>query len=385
MLSARRHSPVARVLAVACAVAALLLGSDLTDRSAGDVQDRIAADRSAATSLQAAIAVESARIAHTTNGLRDATRRLTAVERELSARETQLRAVQSSLLAARNHLVDVEKRLQRASRALADNLVASYEGDPPDTLTVVLESDGFSDLLERLNFMQNAEVITATRTARAAVARQATTLAALEQRDTALTHQVLAQRDQVAALQAALLSRRITETSARSRDAAKLRGLGAQLKSLEARAAAQASRAAATGSAHVGPITVNTAGMVQPPAGAPAAVAQVIAAGNAIATLPYVYGGGHGSFHANGYDCSGSVSYALAAAGLVSAPMTSGGYETWGDPGPGRWISVYANAGHVWMQVAGWRFDTVALGSGTRWSQSGGEYAGFVVRHPPGL
>jgi cell wall-associated NlpC family hydrolase len=390
MLSARRHSPVARVLAVACAVAALLLGSDLTDRSAGDVQDRIAADRSAATSLQAAIAVESARIAHTTNGLRDATRRLTAVEGELSARETQLRVVQSALLAARNHLVDVENRLQRASRALADNLVASYEGDPPDTLTVVLESHGFSDLLERLNFMQrirhyNAEVITATRTARAAVARQATTLAALEQRDTALTHQVLAQRDQVAALQAALLSRRITETSARSRDAAKLRGLGAQLKSLEARAAAQASRAAATGSAHVGPITVNTAGMVQPPAGAPAAVAQVIAAGNAIATLPYVYGGGHGSFHANGYDCSGSVSYALAAAGLVSAPMTSGGYETWGDPGPGRWISVYANAGHVWMQVAGWRFDTVALGSGTRWSQSGGEYAGFVVRHPPGL
>ena len=79
----------------------------------------------------------------------------------------------------------------------------------------------------------------------------------------------------------------------------------------------------------------------------------MIAAGNAIATLPYIYGGGHASFQANGYDCSGSVSYALAAAGLVSSPMVSGDFENWGDPGPGRWITVYANADHVWMEVAG--------------------------------
>ncbi len=100
--------------------------------------------------------------------------------------------------------------------------------------------------------------------------------------------------------------------------------------------------------------------MVQPPAGAPAAVAQVIAAGNAIATLPYIWGGGHGSFHASGYDCSGSVSYALAAAGLLSSPLDSTGFESWGEPGPGQWITVYANAGHAFMVVAGWRFDTVA-------------------------
>ncbi|MGA2925194.1 MAG: peptidoglycan endopeptidase, partial [Solirubrobacteraceae bacterium] len=85
-------------------------------------------------------------------------------------------------------------------------------------------------------------------------------------------------------------------------------------------------------------------------------------------------------------DCSGSVSYALAAAGLVSAPMVSGDFETWGEPGPGRWITVYANAGHVWMEVAGWRFDTVAQAvTGTRWAQGGGEFSGFVVRHPTGL
>ena len=89
-----------------------------------------------------------------------------------------------------------------------------------------------------------------------------------------------------------------------------------------------------------------------------------MAAGNAIATLPYIWGGGHGSFQASGYDCSGSVSYALAAAGLLSSPLDSTGFESWGAPGPGQWITVYANAGHAFMVVAGWRFDTVALSPG---------------------
>ena len=122
--------------------------------------------------------------------------------------------------------------------------------------------------------------------------------------------------------------------------------------------------------------------MVQPPPGAPAAVAQMIAAGNAIATLPYIWGGGHGSFISPGYDCSGSVSYVLAAAGLLSSPEISGEFESYGDPGPGQWVTIYANAGHVWMTIAGWRFDTVALAEdGTRWSQGGGEYGG--LRRPP--
>ena len=195
-----------------------------------------------------------------------------------------------------------------------------------------------------------------------------------------------AQRNQVAALQTALLGERIREVHARNGDASQLASLNDHLHKLEAKAAAQARAAAAAGNANVGGIAVNTGGMVQPPAGAPPAVAQVIAAGNAIATLPYIYGGGHASFQANGYDCSGSVSYALAAAGLVISPMVSGDFENWGDPGPGRWITIYANADHVWMEVAGWRFDTVALAEGgTRWAQGGGEFSGFVVRHPPGL
>ena len=118
--------------------------------------------------------------------------------------------------------------------------------------------------------------------------------------------------------------------------------------------------------------------MVEPPPGAPAAVQEMIAAGNAIATLPYIWGGGHGSFVSPGYDCSGSVSFVLNAAGLLGSPETSGMFESYGDAGTGQWVTIYANAGHVWMTIAGWRFDTVALAEdGTRWSQGGGEYGGL--------
>ncbi len=115
-------------------------------------------------------------------------------------------------------------------------------------------------------------------------------------------------------------------------------------------------------------------------------VARVIAAGDEIATRPYVWGGGHGSFESAGYDCSGSVSYALHGAGLLSSPEDSTGLESYGEPGPGRDITIYANAEHAFMVVDGKRFDTVALQeTGSRWSDSMTSTAGFVARHPAGL
>ncbi len=372
-------------------VAVVMLGTGLTSSSSGDLQSQIAASKSAAASLSSQIAADSALIQRTAHGLADANRRLGTLQLRLTAREEQLRSVQNQLLAARNRLVDLENQLQRATSALAANLVANYEQAQPNLVTVILEAHGFTELVERVNFMhriaaQNARTVAWTRATRSAVSRQASMLASLEQRDRTLTKQVLGQRNSVAALQAALYRRQISELGSRGRNTAKLHALNGRLASLEKKAAAEAAKAAATGNASVGGIAVDTGGMVQAPPGAPAAVAQVIAAGNAIATLPYIYGGGHASFHADGYDCSGSVSYALAAAGLVSSPMVSGDFENWGDPGPGKWITIYANAGHVWMDVAGWRFDTVALAEGgTRWSRGGGEFSGFVVRHPPGL
>jgi len=393
MPSSHRHPWVLRATGAAGAVAATvaMLAGGSAPSGAASLQDQISAAQSAAASLQSAISSDTSQIRQTTGGLHAAQGRLSALQANLAVREAQLGAVQTQLLAARTHLLDLENLLERAAHALAANLVASYEGSQPNLVSVVLEAHGFNDLLERLSFLktighQDAQIVQQTRIAREEVSRQANALGKLELRDQRLAAVVLAQRNQVAALQDALLRQQISELGNRSNNAAKLHSLNAHLSALETEAAKQAAAAAATGNAGIGGIAVDTGGMVKPPPGAPAAVAQVIAAGNAIATLPYIWGGGHGSFQADGYDCSGSVSYALAAAGLVSAPMVSGDFESWGEPGPGRWITVYANAGHVWMEVAGWRFDTVALAEdGTRWAQGGGEFSGFVVRHPAGL
>ncbi|HEX6742684.1 MAG TPA: hypothetical protein VF087_00685 [Solirubrobacteraceae bacterium] len=122
------------------------------------------------------------------------------------------------------------------------------------------------------------------------------------------------------------------------------------------------------------------------PKDAPQIVRDVINAANVIAKTPYLWGGGHGSWAASGYDCSGSVSFALAGAGLLDSPLTSGLLARWGAAGPGRWITIYANGGHVFMEVAGLRFDTGGIrGSGTRWQATGRSTAGFAARHPEGL
>jgi len=127
-------------------------------------------------------------------------------------------------------------------------------------------------------------------------------------------------------------------------------------------------------------------GIALPPIEAPQAVHQIIEAGNQIARTPYLWGGGHGKWLDTGYDCSGSVSFALAAAGLLSGPLASGPLMTWGKPGKGRWVTIYTNPGHVWMAVAGVRFDTSGNRvTGSRWQATLRPPGGYVARHPPGL
>lgn len=126
-----------------------------------------------------------------------------------------------------------------------------------------------------------------------------------------------------------------------------------------------------------------------PPPGAPPAVKAVIAAANTIRYKPYIWGGGHGGWRARGYDCSGAVSFALHGGGLLGAPLVSGQLAHWGRPGRGHWITIYANATHVYAVIAGRRWDTVGDPrgvSGPRWhpSMQGETKAGFVVRHPAG-
>jgi peptidoglycan hydrolase-like protein with peptidoglycan-binding domain len=131
---------------------------------------------------------------------------------------------------------------------------------------------------------------------------------------------------------------------------------------------------------------VGSDGLAIAPQNAPDAVKAIITAGNAIAKKPYRYGGGHGRWNDSGYDCSGSVSYALHGAGLLNTQLTSGDFERWGTAGAGQWVTIYANSGHVYMLVAGLRFDTSGLSSdGSRWHTSSRSTSGYVVRHPTGL
>lgn len=124
------------------------------------------------------------------------------------------------------------------------------------------------------------------------------------------------------------------------------------------------------------------------PPQAPIAVKQIIAAANRIRGRDYVWGGGHTGWATKGYDCSGAVSYALHGAGLLSVTMVSGQLAEWGEAGLGRWVSVFANADHVYMEVAGLRFDTrgdLPGVNGPRWHMGSVDPAGFATRHPAGL
>jgi hypothetical protein len=137
---------------------------------------------------------------------------------------------------------------------------------------------------------------------------------------------------------------------------------------------------------------IDGAGLAIVPPTAPRRLVALMHAANDVARKPYVYGGGHGRnpheiWEDSAYDCSGSVSYALAAAGYLKGPEASTALMSFGRPGPGKWVSIYANAGHAFMVVAGLRFDTSGRQiTGTRWQDARARsYAGFTVRHPPGL
>ena len=365
----------------------------------GDLQSRIASRQSAAEQLQAAVDAETARIEATENGLADAQERLASLNAVVDRRRAELEQTQAELVKARDRLTVLENRFRRASAALADNLRAGYMNGQVDLITVVLDSNGFSDMMDRVEFLKrvanhNARILDNTKQTRAEVMQIARRLVDLQDRNRALAESAEKARNQAAAVQTAILNKRAALLAGRADKQAELDQVRGELSDLKTererqlRAAARAAQAAVTASGATpnSSIGLNPGGTAQAPDGAPEAVRLVIAAGNAIAGLPYLYGGGHASFQASAYDCSGSISYALAAAGLVTSPMDSTSFMSWGEPGPGKYITVYANAGHAYMVVGGWRFDTSALSSGgTRWTTEMRSSAGFVARHPPGL
>ncbi len=136
-----------------------------------------------------------------------------------------------------------------------------------------------------------------------------------------------------------------------------------------------------------GKTAVIVGGKAVPPAGLPKKVMQAISAANEIVGKPYKYGGGHASFNDTGYDCSGTVSYALHGAGLIGSVGTSDSLRKYGRSGPGRYITVYAKNGHTFIEIAGLRLDTGYNGQneGPKWSTRSRPIKGYVLRHPPGL
>ena len=132
--------------------------------------------------------------------------------------------------------------------------------------------------------------------------------------------------------------------------------------------------------------TIGPDGLAVAPSSAPEQVKTMIEAGNRIATKPYKYGGGHGQWEDSGYDCSGSMSYVMHAAGLLDEALDSTGFESYGESGEGQWVTIYANSGHSYMLIAGLRFDTSGRADdGSRWHESTRSTSGYTVRHPPGL
>jgi len=158
--------------------------------------------------------------------------------------------------------------------------------------------------------------------------------------------------------------------------------IAAELKAMDKAVAAQ-EKAAKSG----GRLTLQRDGTAVAPPGAPEVIQRIVSGANAIAHFPYVYGGGHGTFVDSAYDCSGSLSYAFAAGGILRRTMTSGELADWGDPGQGKWVTIFANDTHTFMYVGGLRYDTSGRAGplGSRWQTAPRSMAGFVVRHPKGL
>ena len=367
------------IILAAIGAGALSVGGSAT----APAQQSLSAQRGAAASLRAQVAAESRRIAATTAGLEDAQQRLGALDARVSSRLSELRSAQNELVLTRVRLTRLENRAALATRVLSANLLGAYKIGHPDIVSVVLDAKGFPDLLNRLSYFRriqndNAHVLDAVRTTRDQVAGEEKSLEAQRARLAELSKLAIADQARAAAIRDALLHRQQEQLRARSGTQSQLSAVQAKIDRVERAQAAAERRVATTSTASA----TSAAPVVSDPS---SAVAKVIAAANQIATTPYVWGGGHGGV-SGGYDCSGSVSYALAAAGLVSGPLTSGGFESWGLPGPGQHITVYANAGHAYMVVDGRRFDTSNLSSGgTRWTSVMRSSAGFVARHPPGL
>jgi septal ring factor EnvC (AmiA/AmiB activator) len=414
----RRALSFAAALLGALCVLALALQSQAPaaslEEKRDDAQSKLNEVEAGKEELASTIAAENTEINAMIGEVSTLRQEQEAVEEQLVAKEEELEAATTALVKEREHLVEVRHQLTKALGVLRERLVAIYEAGSPDVLNAIIESEDWSSIAaqtEYLNRIQSYDnsVVGHVKSLRDEVQSSVGRLTATQEKIESARDSIAQTEQEVAAakeasearfaeLKSAQVERRETMDALESKEEA----LNDNLASISNQIATQRAEEAAAEVAATGVVS-EAAGETPAPlnsteetgfiseseasasASAPSQVQGVVAAANAIAYTPYIWGGGHASFESSGYDCSGAVSYALHGGGLLESPMDSTGLETWGEPGPGKWITVYANAEHAWMVVGGLAFDTVG-GPGPRWHPSWVDSPeGFIARHPPGL
>lgn len=403
--AARRRALVfaALLLAASCALALAWADTAPADpqQKLEQTRDKLEGVRAKSSDLTATIAEQNRAIDTKLGEVSDLRQEQEAVEAELAEKQAELDRATAALEAEEEHLQRVRAKLERAIALLSDRLVAIYESGSPDLVNAILESGDWSEMEAQTEYVRQIQeydnaVVGRVKDLRDQVRSAVERLDARRAKIEAARDEVAVKEREVAAakaeaaasfheLKAEQASRQEALDELQSREAA----LSDNLSAISEQVASEGGDAT-TGQlpAPLNPgqeAQVLSESEASAPASAPQAVKDAISAGNAIATTPYVWGGGHGSFESSGYDCSGAVSYALHGAGLLESPLDSTGLETWGEPGPGQWITVYANSGHAWMVIAGIAFDTVG-GPGPRWHDPWVDSPeGFIARHPAGL
>ncbi len=306
-----------------------------------------------------------------------------AAQHDLAQKQAELKQATAQLNAEQAELARVRAKLKAATVALEQLLVDIYKSNSPDITAVVLRSSSWSDLLTRTEYLQHIQnfdnqVVSRVRGLRDQITVLVNQLQATHDRIQAARDQVAAKERQIAAQHAQIQQQQSQLVAARNARQGTLNALLRKEQSIQT--------SLSNIPAPAGRATLDSNGDAIPPSNAPLAVRAVIEAANQIDNLPYIWGGGHGSFSSPGYDCSGAVSFALHGGGFLSSPLDSTGLEVWGAPGAGNWITVFANSGHAWAYIAGLRWDTAGNGSdGPRWSTAMNENtADFVARHPAG-
>ncbi len=356
--------------------------------------------RASQSSLAETIAEQNAAIDSMIGEVSALRQKQAAVEAELAEKQAELDRATAALEKEKEHLERVREELERALGVLRDRLVAIYETGSPDVINAILESEDWSQMSAQTEYLSRIQsyddsVVERVKTLRDQVTEAVARLADARAKIEAARDSIAAAEREVAAARAEAESRFAELKAAQAQRREAMEALESREQALSDNLSSISNQIAAEG----GPVPTGevpapltpgeTAGFISEseasaPASAPEAIKAAISAANSIATTPYIWGGGHGSFESSGYDCSGAVSFALHGGGFLESPLDSTGLETWGEPGPGKWITVYANAEHAWMTIAGLAFDTVG-GPGPRWHSSPVDSPeGFIARHPAG-